>query len=70
MMATTYSFVRGHFIDSETVFDMLVTRCPPYIEPTLIIVIVAIHIPPLEIISTFSNGITLTPPFSSGLWVI
>ena len=33
MMATTNSFVRGHFIDSETVFEMLVPRCPPYIEP-------------------------------------
>ena len=25
--------------------------------------------PPLEIISTFSNGITLTPTHSSGLWI-
>ena len=32
MMATTYSFVRGHFIDSETVFEMLITRCPPLIH--------------------------------------
>ena len=26
--------------------------------------------PPLEIISTFSKGITLTPPHSSGLWIL
>ena len=26
--------------------------------------------PPLEIISTFSNGITLTPTHSSGLWIL
>ena len=26
--------------------------------------------PPLEIITTFSKGITLTPPHSSGLWIL
>ena len=26
--------------------------------------------PPLEIISTFSKGITLTSPHSSGLWIL
>ena len=26
--------------------------------------------PPLEIISTFSKGITLTPSHSSGLWIL
>ena len=53
MMATTYSFVRGHFIDSETVFEMLITRCLIYIEQILIIVILTIKM------KVFNRGVLL-----------